>query len=576
MSSLKKMFALFREFWALIIGAGFIGAGTVLGNVGLLGVSAVLISQAALLPPILDLMVLIVAVRFFGIARALLRYLERYITHDITLKILSKLRIALYQGIEPLAPKGLANLADGALYSRLINDLEILKYFYLKAIAAPLAAVIVLLVNTILLFFFSPPAAVVFVVFMIVGGVLIPTAIDKRISLWAEEQAKINEAYHIGLVDYIKGIGPLLMTGAAEQQRENLKMRKNVVDGFGHRLRLGERVSNVLLTFFSYLALWSALAVTIPLVKTQQLAGVYLAMVVLVVWAGFEAVITLPQALIEIRRSQKAADHIFDIIDAGKSCRNPLTETKMPKDNSLIFKNVSFAYQMERVVLSDINLVIPYGHKIALVGSSGSGKSTLVNLLVKFYSPQKGEILLGGVDLANLSDEEVRRRVGFLEQDSYLFFGTIRENLLLANDTADEEQLWQALAASELADFVKTLPEGLETVIGENGFKLSGGQRQRLALARLYLKDSPIIILDEATQGLDTLTADKIMAIASQWWQAKTVIVITHRLHNMAVFDEIVVLQNGRIAERGSEEELLSQKQGVYQKMWNIENTQIF
>lgn len=571
---LRRLLVMLKPYWPAMLGAGFLSAATVLANVGLIGASAVLISWAALQPPILDLMMLIVAVRFFGISRAALRYTERYITHSITLRILSKLRVAVYQAIEPLMPAGLGRYSEGQLFSRLTEDIETLQYFYLQSVAAPLTAGLVLVSSSVFLGFFAPIAAMVLAVMLLVGGVAVPLAIHRSSARTAAALGRDKESLRVQLMDYIKGIGDLRSNAAAQLYRQRITERLTAVMNGRKRLSAWQNLTTNAITYLSHVALWLALAVTIPLVADGQLNGIFLAMVVLVVWTSFEAVISLPQTLIQMEQSQAAAAHVFELMDQGEMAAAGMPDSEpFPKEHTICFEQVDFAYTPGEPLYQQLNLTIKAGKQVALVGASGSGKSTLVNLLLGFWQPDGGRITIGNTPLERIDQAALRQGISVVDQSPYLFNATIRENLLLAHPEASDAALWQALERAQLAEFVRALPQGLETSVGESGMKLSGGQRQRIALARMFLRDGQIIILDEATQGLDTLTTAELLQEIHRWSANKTVITITHSLKGLALVDQIVVFQQGQIVERGQEAELLRQ-QGLYAQMYALERAQ--
>ena len=571
---LKKLMGLFRPFWLLIAGATLLGAATILANVGLLATSAVLISRAALMPPILDLMTLIVGVRFFGISRALFRYSERYVTHDIALRILSRIRIDTYQRLLPLVPAGVKGIGNSQLFSRMTNDIEVLKYFYLKSVAVPLAAIVVLMVCGVIVYAFSPLAAIILIILMIIGGVVVPLAVRGVSKSHVLAYGSLKEQLMVKLADYIKGLADIKLSGADKRYRQQLDhlqvrmVKEQLIIGGIHNLTTN------LVTFFSHLALWGSLVATIPLVSSGQLSGVYLAMVILVVWASFEAIIPFPQGVIQLEQSAAAAQNLFCFPKPEASLTNKGMKQVTFKHLDIHFEQVSFAYTAEQSLYQDLTMIIPQGSKIALVGTSGSGKSTLTNLLLKFWQPDHGQITLGGHRLSEIDDCLVRDKIAVVNQEPYLFNATIRENLLLANEDASEETLYWALEQANLLDVVNQLPDGLDSFVGNNGVKLSGGQRQRLAIARMFLQDKPIIILDEATQSLDSLTARTVLERMEKWSQNKTVITITHSLERLDQYDCIYVFDHGKLIESGKEKDLLAD-QGHYYRLWQIEQHQI-
>jgi ABC-type multidrug transport system fused ATPase/permease subunit len=238
----------------------------------------------------------------------------------------------------------------------------------------------------------------------------------------------------------------------------------------------------------------------------------------------------------------------------------------------LEFDGVHFAYHPdEGEVLEDITFSIRQGGRVAVVGPTGAGKSTLVRLALRFWDPTSGIIRLDGQDIRKYTLGDLRHVIGVVAQDTHLFNGTLRDNLLLARADASQDAIDQALEQAQLAEFVRQLPDGLETWIGEQGLRLSGGERQRLAIARALLKDAPLLILDEATANLDPLTERAVLDALDVLMQGRTTLMITHRLVAMERMDEILVLDSGRFIERGTHEQLQS-ADGLYQQMLDVQN----
>ena len=236
----------------------------------------------------------------------------------------------------------------------------------------------------------------------------------------------------------------------------------------------------------------------------------------------------------------------------------------------IVFENVCFEYVKGREVLHGINLTIPVGHTIALVGNSGGGKTTISALLPRLYDIKSGSIKIDGTDIREFSQKSLRKQIAMVFQDNFLFSGTIRENILLGNEKASEEIIWQALKNACLDTFVQGLPNKLDTQIGERGILLSGGQKQRLAIARAFVKNAPIVILDEATSALDNKSERVVQEALDNLMKNRTVIVIAHRLSTIQNADKIVVINDGRIAEEGTHEELLN-KQGAYASLYAMQ-----
>lgn len=555
----------------LIAGTVLLSASTVLANVGLLSVSAVLISMAALQPPLLDLMVYIVGVRFFGISRALLRYSERYVSHKVTFQILTALRTKIYNRIEPAAPAGLQQYSQGQLFDRLLNDIDILKYFYLRAVLAPAAAVVVLLVCSVVLAQFSLSAMSLLIALFMLFGLGVPLSMRSITAGKTAQLAEEREQWQSLLEDYLGGLSELKNTGCQQRYYQRLRERLTSMASLECWLGVCGNLTTSLLTYGSNLSLVLALLAAVPAVATGSLPGVYCAMVLLLIWSSFEAIQPFPQALIQLQQSLEAAGHLLDLPEVEKA--NEQWQQAVELDIQI--NHIGFVYEDGHVVYEDFSLSCPAGSHIALVGTSGSGKSTLASLLVRFWEPQRGSIILGGMPLTQYPKEQLRQLISVVEQDTFLFSATVRENLRLARPDATEQQLEQALAFAELADVIAALPEGLDTALGDNGYRLSGGQRQRLALARAWLRDCPIVVLDEIFQGLDVHTASIVQQRIAQWGEKRTIIYITHSLQNLERMDCIYVLEKGKLVEQGTLQTLLEQKKGIFYQMWQLERQQI-
>ncbi len=289
----------------------------------------------------------------------------------------------------------------------------------------------------------------------------------------------------------------------------------------------------------------------------------------------YEPINRLNQVNQLISTGRASGDRVFEILDHPVAVRNAPNPTGFP--NGLIeaeFRNVSFAYQERAQVVEGIQLTLPAGKVTALVGHTGAGKSTLANLLLRYYDVTGGELLLNGVNIRRIDLEQLRSHVGYVAQEPFLFEGSVRDNLLLAKEGATEEALWDALSAAEANDFVERLPYGLDTEIGERGVRLSQGEKQRLTIARVLLKDPRVVVLDEATSSVDTLTESRIQGALNRLMQNRTVLVIAHRLSTVQQADQIVVLRHGEILEKGSHSDLIA-RGGEYARMWRIQQDAI-
>ncbi len=320
------------------------------------------------------------------------------------------------------------------------------------------------------------------------------------------------------------------------------------------------------------------LIVAIPMVREGRLDGVYLALLALATLASFEAVLPLPSAFQQLGESSGAARRLFEIVDAESAVHDTETPSPVPERYDLAVQHLCFRYSPSRppihrgaFLLNGISFTLPQGRCLAIVGPSGAGKSTLANLLLRFWDYQEGHILLGGHELRQYHQHDVHALMSVVTQNTHLFNATIRENLFIAKPHASQDEVVKAAQQAHIHDFISSLPQGYNTPVGEQGFCLSGGERQRIAIARAFLKDAPILLLDEATANLDALTEQAILRAIQTLIQGRTTLIITHRLVGLEMADEILVLQAGKIRERGNHHELL-QVEGLYWKMWQLQH----
>jgi ABC-type multidrug transport system fused ATPase/permease subunit len=289
----------------------------------------------------------------------------------------------------------------------------------------------------------------------------------------------------------------------------------------------------------------------------------------------------LPLAAQYLRSTLAAAQRLYELVDAPRPIVDPDEPLTIPQDYGLEVENLSFTYPLwedegrpvlpSTRTLESISFSLPQGKHIAIVGPSGEGKTTLVNLLLRFWDYEQGSIRLGGHELHQYQQDDIRNCIAIVSQNTYLFSATLRENLLIANPKAKEEDIIQAMRGANLFDFIQSLPDGFNTWVGEHGLRLSAGERQRLTIARALLKDAPILILDEPTANLDSNTEMAVLDYIRKLAQGRSTITITQRFVDMQAMDEILVIQNGRIMERGKHEELLTQRM-LYYRMWELYN----
>lgn len=565
---LLALAAPFRWWMALAALLGFLTIGS---SIGLMTSAAWIIASAALHPHISELSLAIVGVRFFGIARGVFRYLERYVSHQATFRLLARLRVWFYRSLEPLAPARLQQVHSGDLLARVVADIDTLETFYLRVIAPPVIAVLVGLLMMLFMGAFDLWLAVSLTSFLLLAGVGVPLLTRAVSREPAGRIVTTRSELNAALVDAVQGMADLVAYGAQERQLDHIRaLSHDLTRGHARLARLGG-LNTALTSLLISLATLCTLLIAIPLVTDGRLDGVLLAVLALATITSFEAVQPLPQAIQHLESNLAAARRLFELVDAEPSVRNPDQPARLDTEHRLDLRveNVRFRYAPDDPpALDGVSFSLPPGGTLAIVGASGAGKSSLVNLLLRFWEVDEGRILLGGHDLRTLPQDEVRAQISVVSQRTYLFSGTVRDNLLVARPDATGDDLIRAAEGAQLHAFIQTLPDGYDTWIGEQGLGLSGGERQRVAIARALLKDAPILILDEATANLDTVTERAVLATIFGALAHRTTLIITHRLVGLEAADDILVLHAGRVVERGPQRALLA-RDGHYRRLWD-------
>ncbi|MBP1465250.1 thiol reductant ABC exporter subunit CydC [Candidatus Chloroploca sp. M-50] len=541
---LLVLIAPYRGWFAIAVLLGFATVGS---SIGLIATSSYLIASAALMPSIAVLSIPIVGVRFFGIARALFRYAERYTAHTATFRLLAGMRGWFYETVEPLAPAGLIDQRGGDLLARAVGDVETLEQFYLRVLAPPLVALLAGLLACGLMLAFDLRLALMLLLLLGLAGLVVPLLVHVLSRRSAGASIAHRAALSTNLVEGVQALDDLLALGREDLLLARVREDSRRLAQAQEHLATVRGLGNGLVLLLSHLAALAMLLLAIPLVRNGELDGVYLALLALTALASFEAVTPLAVALQSLETSLAAARRIFAITDTPAQISNEPATSPEPQDYSLELRNVSFSYPgQSQNVLENLSLRIEAGQQLALIGPSGVGKSTLVQLILRFWEGWSGEILLGGVPLRAYRAEDVRQMIGVVAQHTHLFNGTIADNLRIARPMASQAELDEACRRAHLSDLINRLPNGYDTWIGEQGMKLSGGERQRLAIARALLKDAPILILDEPTAHLDQTTASDVVAALEELRQGRTTLTITHRHEHLASVERIVELYQAR------------------------------
>jgi len=547
-NTLRQLLRIARLPRARLVASVALGSLSVLLGVGLMSLAGYVISRAAEHPPILSLTVAIVAVRACGIGKPVARYFERLERHDLAFHVLARMRVGFYRKIEPLVPGRLPEFRRGDLLAAMVGDIDALQNLFLLGVSPPLVAIVAGGISVAIAAAFLPSAGLILAVGLLAGGIGIP-ALAALVSRRAgARQSAAQGELTAELVDLLRGAPELAVLGADERAVEAVRA---VDEELVHLARRDALVSG-LLEGLSVAVAGLTVAGVLVICASATVAGtldrVMVASLALLAMASFEAVTPLPAAARVLSATIASGRRLLAITSHAPAVVDPPRPADPPRDPTVTLEQVGFGYaDGESWELLDVNLRIAPGRTTALVGRSGAGKSTIAALMVRFLDPDAGRIAVGGTDARTLRQDDVRSFVTLDAQDAYLFSTTIRENIRLAKPSADEDAIERALRRAQIWDWIASLPDGADTYVGEEGTLVSGGERRRIALARTFLADAPIVVLDEPTAHLDPETAERLVDDALNATEGRTVLLITHRLEGLDAVDRTVRLSRGRV-----------------------------
>jgi len=470
------------------------GAATVGSSIGLLTTSAYLISEAALHPPILDLTVAIVGVRFFGISRAVFRYLERIVSHDLSLRLLADLRTRLVRAIHRLGPAGVASFRAGDLVGRVIDDVDEIQHVFVRVAAPPLVAIVIALVTALFALIWLPVSTVTILVPFLIAAIFVPW-----ITRWAGAKAGRGVADQRGrmigqTVEIIEGAPVIVALGEEDRLLAVAMESADRVAAAERRTAWLHGFGDAAILVLVGVALVGTLWVSAVAVEAGTLDGVMVAVLVMLAITPFEAVAPLPGAFERLGRSLGAADRLFEVIDAESPTAPPGSPRAIPDDTTLRVEGAVVTTDTGRRILGPIDLSIGPTQRIGIIGETGAGKTTLAHVLCRFRDPDGGTVSVGDVDLADVARDDLRAFVGYEDDRSFLFRGSILGNVRISDSDVSEDEVRAVIDRVGLGPWIDALPDGLQTDVGEGGEAVSGGQRRRLALARALLVEFPVLM----------------------------------------------------------------------------------
>jgi ATP-binding cassette, subfamily C, bacterial CydC len=521
-----------------------LGSAALAFGVGLMATAGYLISRAAEHAEVLSLTTTIVAVRFFALARPVTRYLERLVSHDVALRSLGTIRSRFYQQIEPLAPAQLEAYRRGDLLRRMVGDVDALQGLFLRALGPPVIALVVCALCVGVAAGILPLAGIVLAAGLVIGGVLVPALAGALGRTVGRRQAPARAELTARLVELLRGAPELVAYGREAETLAEIRRADAELARLDRRDALLGGLADGLIVLVAGLTLVGVLAVAAAAHDAGTLDRVLVATLALLALSSFDAVAPLPEAARELSATATAGRRMLELADHEPAVRDPVDPLPLAHAIPPVrLEGVTARYEGSRqAALQGFDLVLEPGSRIALLGPSGSGKTSVVNLLLRFLDPESGRVTIGGHDLREYRQEDVRATFALAGQAAHVFDSSIRENLLIARPAASDEELEEALERARIGAWVASLPDGLDTLVGEEGRRLSGGQRQRLTVARALLADAPVLVLDEPTEHLDPATARALIEDVIDSAGDRSVLLITHRSEGLDLVDEIVTL----------------------------------
>ncbi|MEY0024507.1 cysteine/glutathione ABC transporter ATP-binding protein/permease CydC [Providencia rettgeri] len=569
MKILLPFLALYRRHWFLITLGIILAIVTLLASIGLLTLSGWFLAGTAIagFPGLyyFNYMLPAAGVRGAAIFRTAGRYGERLVSHDATFKVLAHLRVFAFSKVFPLSPGGISRFRQGELLNRLVADVETLDHLYLRVLSPIITAFFVTFVLIFGLSYLDPRLA------WTLGGIMLfllftmPFIFYRAGKPIGRELTELRGSYRTILTSALQGQAELTLFGATDRFRQNLLNIENKWQISQQQQAALTGLSQAIILFASGVTATLLLWIAADHVGGDTKPGALIALFVFCALAAFEALGPVAVAFQHMGQVIASATRVSQLMTAKPEVTFPSESPSIATLESLTVDNISFTYpEQPFAVLHNVSLTLNKDQHLALLGKTGCGKSTLLQLLTRAWDVDSGTIYLNGTPINEFSEKSLRNMMSVVPQRVHVFSDTLRNNLLLANEQATDIELNEVLQQVGLGNLLENELK-LNAWMGEGGRQLSGGEQRRLGIARALLHNTPLILMDEPTEGLDAHTEQQILALLKEKCADKTLIVITHRMQGLEEMDNICVMDNGKIIEQGTHQALLGMQGQYYQ-----------
>ncbi|EOW3938806.1 heme ABC transporter ATP-binding protein/permease CydC [Vibrio parahaemolyticus] len=573
MRDLLPYLKLYKKHWFGLSLGMLLAFLTLAASIGLLTLSGWFISAAAVAGltvarETFNYMLPGAGVRGAAMARTAGRWGERVVSHNATFKLLTDLRIFFFKKLAPLIPGRVSTMRDADLLNRLVADVDAMDHVYLRLVSPVIIGIFGILSLTAVLAFFDWHLALLLGSILTIMLLVWPVLFYKLGKNNGEHLTHNKAQLRVATLDWLQGYSELSIFGAEERYRNLIREKQKQL--------LSNQFVNANLTGMASGLLMLVNGLTLVVMLWFAADGVggrapdpWIALFAFATMASFEILMPIAGAFQYLGQTLTSARRLNEVILAEPDVVFPEQSKREEKPLDIEFDNIDFAYpDGQQKVLKDLSLSLPLGSKTAIVGQTGSGKSTLIQLLCRYWDVNQGEVRIGGASLKDWGESDLRSAITVVSQRVDVLNGTLRDNLLMASPNATDEQLAEILTKVELGALLEE--PGLDAWLGDGGRQLSGGEKRRIGIARALLRDAPILLLDEPTEGLDKRTEQKIMALFNEYFANKTVVFITHRLIELENMDNICLMEQGEIIEQGDHQTLLAQHGRYYQLLQSL------